>query len=314
MSIREPIKLLQFRAAYNLPVHAAMEAGIFASHGLAVEAVYTPGSFYLNQALRAGRCDIGHTGADDIIADIENDSSSDIFIFMGLHSGLFSLVGAADCPSVEALLRRTIGVDAKSSGFALVVQRMLHANGIAKDNYELIEVGGWERRYAALLEGKITATLLTEPFIGNALRAGCKLLARDFEMIPSYQGTCGAASRTWAGRHPELVIRYIRAYMESTRYCFDSQNRASCLEILARHNEIRGRAAEHTLDALLDARHGLYPKAAVNLSGVTAALDLRAELGYLARPFSPLEKYIDLSYYQAALSVGDQTPREIRRQ
>ena len=314
MSLRDTVKLLQFRAAYNLPVHAGIEAGIFASHRLAVEAAYTPGSFYLNQALRAGRCDIGHTGADDIIADVENDSSSELFIFMGLHSGLFSLVGAPDCPSVKTLLHRRIGVDAKTSGFALVLERMLHGRGIGRDDYQLIEVGGWERRYAALLEGKIAATLLTEPFIDNALRAGCKLLARDFEMIPSYQGTCGATSRGWAKRHPELVIRYIRAYMESTRYCFDSHNRASCLEILARHNEIHGRAAEHTLDALLDPRHGLYPKAAVNLSGVTAALELRADLGYLARPFSPLEKYIDLSYYEAALPVGDQTRREIRRQ
>jgi hypothetical protein len=59
------------------------------------------------------------------------------------------------------------------------------------------------------------------------------------------------------------------------------------------------------LDALLDPEHGLYPKAAVNLSGVTAALDIRADLGYLARPIPPVEKYIDLPYYQKALSIGE---------
>ena len=66
------------------------------------------------------------------------------------------------------------------------------------DDYQLIEVGGWESRYRALLEGKISATLLTEPFVRNALAANCILLAQDFEMIPSYQGTCGATSRHWA--------------------------------------------------------------------------------------------------------------------
>ena len=30
------IRLIQFRAAYNLPVHAAVENGIFATAGLAV--------------------------------------------------------------------------------------------------------------------------------------------------------------------------------------------------------------------------------------------------------------------------------------
>ncbi len=300
----ETLRLIQFRAAYNLPVHVGMETGIFARHGLTLETAYTPGSLYISQALKEGRYDIGHTGGDDIIADVEKDDRSDLFIFMGLHSGLFSLVGAPDCPAIDSLSGRSIGVDAKTSGFGLVLERMLHTKSFARDDYQLIEIGGWESRYRALLEGKIIATLLTEPFARNALGAGCHLLARDFEMIPSYQGTCGAASRRWAERHPDHLVRYIRAYVETTQWCFESANRRACLDILARHNEIAGAAAEHTLDALLDPEHGLYAKAAVNAPGVTAALQLRAELGYLPRPVPPVEKYVDLSYYRKALSAG----------
>ena len=300
----ETVKLLQFRAAYNLPVHAGIETGIFARHGLTLETAYTPGSLYLSQALKEGRWDIGHTGADDIIADVENDDGSDLFLFMGLHSGLFTLLGTPNCTSIDLLFGGSIGVDAKTSGFALVLERMLHARGFRRDDYQLIEVGGWESRYRALLEGKITATLLTEPFGENALGAGCNLLARDFEMISSYQGTCGAASRRWARRHPDRLVRYIRAYAEATQWCFESRNRPSCLDILARHDEIDGLAAEHTLDALLDPEHGLYSKAALNMSGVSAALEVRAELGYLARPMPPVEKYADLSYYRRALSIS----------
>ena len=75
--------------------------------------------------------------------------------------------------------------------------------------------------------------------------------------------------------------------------------------MLARHNEIDGTAAEHTLDALLHPQHGLYAKATVNVSGVTAALKVRAELGYLALPIPPMEKYVDLSYHRTALSTAD---------
>jgi ABC-type nitrate/sulfonate/bicarbonate transport system substrate-binding protein len=301
----EILKLIQFRAAYNLPVHAGVETGIFARHGLAVETAYTPGSLYIGQTLKEGQYDIGHTGADDIIAAVENDDGSDLFIFMGLHSGLFTLVGVPDCTSIDALFGRSIGVDARTSGFALVLERMLHARGFARGDYQLIEVGGWDSRYRALIEGKIAATLLTEPFVLNALRAGCHRLARDFEMIPSYQGTCGAASRRWAEQHPDRLVRYIRAYGEATQWCFERPNRRACLDILARHNEIDGTAAEHTLDALLDPQRGLYANAVLNISGVRAVLDLRAELGYLAHPIPPVEKYVDLSYHRTALSTAN---------
>ena len=298
------LKLIQFRAAYNLPVHVGIETGLFARHDLALEAAYTPGSLYISQVLKEGEYDIGHTGADDIIAAIEDDDGFDLFIFMGLHSGLFTLVGATDCTSIEALRGKSIGVDASTSGFALVLERMLRARGFGRDDYQLIEIGGWESRYHALLKGEVAATLLTEPFVLNALKAGCHLLARDFEMIPSYQGTCAAASRRSAERHPDRLIRYIQGYVEATEWCFAKENRRDCLDVLARHNQIDGPAAETTLNALLDPEHGLYPKAAVNISGLRAALELRAELGYLARPVPSVEKYVDLFYYHKAMVAG----------
>jgi hypothetical protein len=59
------------------------------------------------------------------------------------------------------------------------------------------------------------------------------------------------------------------------------------------------------LDALLHPQHGLYANAAVNVPGVTAALELRAELGYLAHPIPSIEKYVDLSYHRTALATAD---------
>jgi ABC-type nitrate/sulfonate/bicarbonate transport system substrate-binding protein len=186
-----------------------------------------------------------------------------------------------------------------------VLVKLLQDRGFARDDYELIEVGGWQSRYESLMDGRISATLLPEPFIDNSLCAGGHLLARDFEMIPTYHGTCGAASRSWAERNPDRMIRYIRAYVEATEWCFASENRPACLDMLARHNDIQGRVAERTLDALLDPRHGLYPRAAVNLPGVLTTIELRAELGYLAQPSPPAEKSVELFYYRNALAIAE---------
>ena len=298
----ESIKLLQFRAAYNLPVHVGIETKIFKQHGIELEIAYTPSASYTTQALKEGLCDIGHTGADDVIAAVEANDEAELFLFMGIHSGLFSLIAAPGFSSIDSLRGKPIGVDAKTSGFALVMERLLRARGFVRDDYRPVEIGGWESRYRALMAREIAATLLTEPFVGDVLRCGGHLMATASEMIPTYLGTCGATSRSWAAQHRDRLIRYIRAYVTATQWCFEAKNRPACLDMLARHNEIKGPAAEHTLDTLLDPEQGLYPKAAPNISGVKAALEVRSEMGYLARPLAPVEKYVDLGYYEKALS------------
>lgn len=297
------LKLIQFRAGYNLPVHAGREKGIFERRGLELEITYTPGSLYISEALRRGEFEIGHTGADDIVADVEDfgDGPSNLFVFMGLHSGLLSIVGAPGMTTVESLRGKELAVDARASGFVFILEKLLRTKGFGPDDYRFVEIGGVDRRYQALLEGKVAGTLLLPPFIGNAVARGCHVLARGDQIVSCYQGTVGAAKRSWAEKNRDLLVSYIRAYVEATQWCFDIKNRASCLELLAKHNGLQGKAAEETLDALLDLDYGLYPKAELNLAGLKSVLELRAEMGFLRPPLPSVEKYIDLSYYNQAV-------------
>jgi ABC-type nitrate/sulfonate/bicarbonate transport system substrate-binding protein len=297
------LRLIQFKAGYNLPVHVAREKGIFERHGLEIDFAYTPGSLYLSEALRKGEFDIGHTGADDVIADVEDygGAPSGLFLFMGLHSGLLSLVGAPDRSTVESLRGQALAVDARASGFVFILEKLLRSKGFTQTDYNFVEVGGWEKRYDALLEGRFAATLLTPPFVENALKRGCHLLARGDQIVPCYQATGGAAKRSWATQHRNLLVSYIRAYIEATQWCLKPKNRSQSIELLGKHNGIQSRAADTTLDALLDPGYGIYPEAELNLPGIESALALRAEMGFLNRPVPPVEKYIDLSYYREAV-------------
>src|SRR5919109_3981328 len=251
MAHLQRLRLIQFKAGYNLPVHVGREKGIFERHGLEIDFAYTPGSLYLADALRRGEFEIGHTGADDVVADVEDfgGGPSSLFLFMGLHSGLLSVVGAPDMSTVKSLRGKLLAVDARASGFVFILEKFLRSKGFAADDYQLVEVGGWESRYDALLEGKFAATLLTPPFVGNAVEQGCHVLARGDQIIPSYQATGGAAQRSWA-----------------------EKNRALCIELLGKHNGIQGKSAEETLDALLDPAYGIYPDVELNLPGIKAAL------------------------------------------
>jgi len=294
--------LIQFKAGYNLPVHAGREKGIFARHGLDVDITYTPGSLYLSEALRKGDFHIGHTGADDIVADVEDfgGGPSSLFIFMGLHSGLLSIVGAPGMTTVESLRGKDLAVDARASGFVFILEKLLRSRGFSPDDCKFVEIGGVDRRYQALVDGQVAGTLLLPPFVGNAAARGCHVLARGDQIISCYQGTVGAAKRSWAENNRDLLAGYIRAYIEATQWCFDVRNRASCLELLAAHNGLEGKAAEETLEASLALDYGLYPRAELNLPGLKAVLKLRAEMGYLQQPLPEAEKYCDLSYYNRA--------------
>jgi ABC-type nitrate/sulfonate/bicarbonate transport system substrate-binding protein len=230
------LRLIQFKAAYNLPVHVAREKGIFERHGLEVDFSYTPGSLYLADALRRGEFEVGHTGADDVIADVENVGRppDGLFLFMGLHSGLVSLVSAPGINTVEGLRGKGLAVDARASGFVFLLEKLLRSKGFSPGDYDFLEVGGWEKRYQALLDGKCSATLLTPPFVGSALEHGCHLLARGDDIVPQYQGTAGAAMRSWAEKNREILVHYIRATIAATRWCFEPQNRSECIALLAR--------------------------------------------------------------------------------
>ena len=299
------LRLIQFRAGYNLPIHVGREKRIFERHGLEVEIAYTPGSLYLSEALRKGEFEIGHTGADDIIADVEDfgDGPSGLFMFTGLHGGLLSVVGAPGMTTVESLRGTELAVDARASGFVFVLEKFLRSKGLGPDDYKFVEVGGVEKRYLALVNGKFAGTLLLPPFAGNAVARGCHVLARGDQLVSRYQGSVGAAKRSWAERNRALLVSYIRACVEATQWCFDSDNRASCLDLLAAHNGIEGKAGEETLDELLEPNHGMYPKTELNLPGLKTVLALRSEMGFLKPPLPPPEKYIDLSYYNQAVET-----------
>jgi ABC-type nitrate/sulfonate/bicarbonate transport system substrate-binding protein len=304
------LRLLQFRAGYNLPVHAAVDHGIFAKHDLEVEVAYTPGSDYLIEALQTGKCEIAHPAADDLVAAVEsksheNNPEVDLFLFMGLHSGLLSLVAAPEYPDVECLRGKLLGVDSRRTGFVFLLEKFLRSKGFGPEDYRLVEIGGWEFRYRALLDKQIAGTLLTSPFVSDALASGCHLLAHGDEILPVYQATCGAARKAWARDHAEVLVRYIRAYRVATRWCFNPSNRRACLDLLKKNSGLDEKRAEDTLATLLEPERGLYPDAELNILGLTAVLALRAEMGYLQPPLPPAEKYIDLSYYRRAAGVAE---------
>lgn len=296
------LTLMLFRAAYNLPVTAGRTLGIFAKHGLELDVRYTRGSKMLSDALLDGRCDLGVLSADDVVYEVET-RRADLFMFMGLHGGILSLIARPGVRTARELAGGRLGVDDPASGFALVAHKILNVLGLPRAQYETLSIGGHELRARALLDGKIDAALLTPPFTLELLARGFTSLARARDHVPKYQASCGVTTRRWAGEHAGALVAYIRANRESLQWVLSPANRAAAIAHLAGEFGLEQELAAPTYDALADPSDGLFTDTALDVAGIQAVLDLRVEARLLTAPPPDPSKYYDASYFRQALEL-----------
>jgi ABC-type nitrate/sulfonate/bicarbonate transport system substrate-binding protein len=297
------VKLLLFRAAYNLPVTLGMARGVFARHGLDLEIAYTRGSQMVVDGLRAGEYDLGVLSADDVVYEVQAHGA-DLFMFMGLHGGILTLVGRPEIRTLRDVVGRRLGVDDPASGFALVAHRILCSAGVAQTQYATVPAGGHEHRARALLEGLIDLALLTPPFTVQAFARGFTSLARARDHLAAYQASSGVTSRRWARAHEPTLVAYIRAYRESLDWMLGPENRARAMAQLAGEFSLSPGDAEATYAALRDESDGLFADARLDGAGVRTVIDLRVDAGLLAPGARPLDRYLDAQYLGKARKAG----------
>lgn len=299
MSSRAPLRALLFRAAYNVPVTLGLERAIFAAHGLDLTIGYTRGSIMVADRLLSGDADVGVLSADDVIYGVES-RGADLFMFMGLHAGILTLMARPEVRTAAETVGRRLGVDDPASGFALVAHRILQAAGVPRTAYETVPAGGHEHRARALLDGAIDVALLTPPFTLEALARGFTVLARARDHLPAYQASAGVTTRGWARDHPDTLVAYIRAYRESLDWTLAPDHRAAVIRQLAAEFDLTDERAAATYAALADPTDGLFRDARIDAAGVQTAVDLRVDAGLLPAGPRPIARYCDPSYLERA--------------
>ena len=298
------MRVILFRAAYNLPVTAGLARGVFARYGLELDIVYTRGSQMTSATLLAAECDLGALAADDVVYEVEAHGS-DLCIFLGLHGGILQLIARPGVRSARELAGGRLGVDDPASGFALVAHKILAAQGLGQSEYETVSMGGQEFRAKALAEGTIDVSISTPPFSLELVSRGFTLLARAHDYLPRYQASCLVATRRWASQNADLLAAYMRAYRESLRWTLDPSNRAAAVAQLASEFNLRPELADATYAALADPDDGLYPDARIDVAGIETVLRLRMEARLLP---SPPARGLEVPYDQRGDRSNPATP------
>jgi ABC-type nitrate/sulfonate/bicarbonate transport system substrate-binding protein len=300
----DTIEFIAFPGTGNITHFIAEDKGFYAREGVKVTFTPTPNSIFQITETVKGRYHIASTAVDNVVAYQEGqgaaplDRTPDLFVFMGGGQIDLPLVVAPEVRSYADLKGKPLAVDALTTGFAFVLYKMLERGGLKRSDYKLVSVGGTDKRWESVKAGHQAGSLMNDPFTGFALAAGFRVLQTHTEILPHYQVGSYAASRAWAAANRDKVAGFIRAQIAAVDWLHDPANRAEAAGILTRHMpQLAAPAAKAAVDKL---PKSFAKGGALDMEGVKTVLELRSEYGEPKKRLADPDKYVDLSYLEAA--------------
>lgn len=292
-----------FRGASNLPIYMAQEKGYFSRRGLTLQMQFTPNSSEQRAGLAAGRFEIAHAAVDNAVAMIE-EAKADAVIVAGGDGGMNELLVRQDINKLADMRGRTYVVDAPNTAYALIGRKILKDAGLKEgQDYKLDPLGGSEARTKGLDTPAGAATLLNPPWNFLARERGAKSLGRTVDLFGAYQAQGVFVMRPWMKQNPQVLERYLAAYIEGCRASQDPAQRNLVLQLLMRELKLTQKIAEMTYAELMTTGSGLAKDCAFDMRGFRNVLTLRAEIeGQWGGVAPDAAKFLDLSVYNRALS------------
>jgi ABC-type nitrate/sulfonate/bicarbonate transport system substrate-binding protein len=299
------LTLATFGGSSNLPVWLALDKGYFTREGLAVKQEVVQGSSAEVQGLMSGKYQIGTTAFDNVIAIAEGQGDIkpegyDLVGIMGVHSGMNSIVTRPEIKSFRELRGKAVASDALTSGYGLMLFRILEKNGLKlNQDYTAIAVGSGPNRLKAMQAGKAFAAALSAPDDIEASHMGYNILADAAAELGAYQGSAYVVRRAWAKDHEQEVVAFIRAIAPATDSVF-SDRAGAIAELKQRIKSLNDAEAATVYGALTSPKGGLNHGAHINIEGVKMLLSLRTDYGEPKKTLNDPMKYVDLTYYAKA--------------
>lgn len=302
------LEVIVFPGGSNWPIWVAQDKGYFAKNGVEVKLTPTPGSAYQLSNTIDGKFDIAMTAIDNAIAYDEGQGEApttqkaDLVAVMGSDNGFLHVVSVPEVGTMQDLRGKTLSVDALTTGYAFVLEKMLQHGGLNSGDYTLVKAGGGLQRFEALMKKEHAATLLFTPFELIAEDKGFHDLGAAINVFGHYQGLVAAVQRPWAKAHPAELQGYIRGYVAGLDWLYMPANHAAAIAILRKNIvTMSPEIAEKTYGVLLAPKNGLLKKARIDMDGVKTVLKLRSEYGEPKKALTHPAKYVDLSYYKRAM-------------
>ena len=278
-------------------VWVAKEQGLFKKYGLEVEPIFLRGGQVATQALAAGDPPIVNIGT--VVQ--ANLAGYNLVLVAAVETKYDQIVFARPgITKLEQLKGKNFGI----SGFGAATHHaanMLfkHLNLEPNKDVALVPGGPDAERLAALMSGKIDATMFTSSSAAPARKAGLSELFQIADLGVEVQGNGFATSRPYIVANREIVKSALKGFVEAIYFVYANKQEAQ--KVFAKYMRT------NDPDVLEDSYQGyvkMIPKKPYpTLKGIQYMLDLLVPTMPQAKNSKP-EQFVDLSFLQELEKEG----------
>lgn len=228
----------------------ALEEGLFARHGLEVEDTSVAGGAAGIAAMTGGSVDLTYTNNVSLLLSASQGLPIAIASGANLNqpsgeSDMASLIAGREIRSAADLEGRTVAVNALNNINWLYTRAWLRDQGVDPDSVRYVELE-FPDQPAALLSGKVQATLIPEPFASGLVARGAHVLASPYRMGTGEQTYIAsfAAKREFAHQSADTIRRFRAALDEAIAGIERPGGRRRLAAAMAARTKLPAEAAE----------------------------------------------------------------------
>ena len=212
------------------------EARLFDKQGLDVELIYIAGSSMVVQSMLAKEIPISEIAIPAVVQ--ANLAGADLVMLAGPnHKPGQKIMVKPEIKAVEGLKGKKIGISRFGTSDDFLLRYALNQWNLRADrDVALIQLGGSPEILAGLSSGTVDAGLLSSPLHLRATKLGFSLLADLSYGGIDYQGGGVVTTRSFVREYPDVVRRYVRAYVEGLHRL--KTDKSFSLKVLAKYTRI----------------------------------------------------------------------------
>ena len=216
------------------PLDVGIQTGIFAKHGLDVEASAAAGDAKMQQALTAGSIDIGIGSGPGMAFMAKGVPAKAVAVMYGVPKNMAVMVGYnSPIKTVEDLKGKKLGCTTVGSLTHWIGDRITHQKGWGADGIKMVPIGGMPPARAAIKTGQL------DGYIG-ALESGYNLeeqkewrvITGAAPFVDEFITHVFFATNEIIEKKPQLVKAYLAAWKETI--AFMKANKDKTVEITAK--------------------------------------------------------------------------------